>query len=73
MFHAYLKIHTLMLNEVLTFHMLSVKLGLVKNVLSVLKFILKNSLRLSNVNTSRPTCMLVHRYPRSFKAVAGSA
>lgn len=32
-----------------------------KNILYVLKFILKNSLRLSNTGTSGLVCMLVHR------------
>lgn len=61
MFHAYLKNHALMLNGVLTFQMLSVKAGLVKNILSVLTFILKSSLRLSDRSTSGLTWMLVHR------------
>lgn len=61
MFHANLKNHALMLNGVLNFQMLSVKAGLVKNILSVLTFILKNSLRLSNRSTSGLTWMLVHR------------
>lgn len=61
MFHAYLKNRALLLNGVLTFQMLSVKAGLVKNILSVLTFILKNSLRLSNRSTSGLTWMLVHR------------
>jgi len=67
MFYAYLKNHALMLNVVLIFHMLSVKVGLVKNVLSILKFILENSLRLSNVNTSGLIGIPVHRYSSSLK------
>lgn len=73
MFHAYLKSHALMLHGVLTFHMLSVKVGLVKNVPSVLNFILKNSFRLSNISTSEVTYMLVHRLPGSYKTVTDSA
>lgn len=62
-----------MLHGVLTIHILSVKVGLVKNVLSVLNFTLKNSLRLSNISTSEVTYMLVHTLPGSYKAVTDSA
>jgi len=44
-----IKCFALMLNGVLTFHMLPVKVGVVKNVLPVLNVILKNSLRLLNI------------------------
>lgn len=59
-----------MQNGVLTFQMLSVKAGLLKDILSGFKFILKlEAFKHKHFGTNVP----VHRQPGSFKAVAGLA